>query len=245
LSSITCLSQNISIGCYTIWIVYSSPSRIRHLRSSCPVLTLHYSQLPHLPHCWKVQYRSDCLRSQLSPHASLFSAPGSSISRFQLFPYLPTPTESLPVPQQLPVMLQWFPSQHSPPPISLSLHCMRSAFLIFAPPQASFWIASCAKPQPLGLSLRPSRSCTHSLDDIILWNTVWICHNCQSAVAKCTVSEHWPLQFVLTLVLGKVLDVGRDGQYGGKMCILFQDCYGKSSWTQPNLASDCQLNRNS
>jgi len=66
-------------------------------------------------------------------------------------------------------------------------------FLVVSPPQASFWISSCAMPQGLGLSLRPSRSCLHSLDDVAGLTALWMYSIFQQEAAKCSFSEHWPL----------------------------------------------------
>lgn len=59
------------------------------------------------------------------------------------------------------------------------------------------------------------------------------------------MATDWPLQSVLPLLLGEILDVERYGQYGGKLCLLRQGWHVKSSWTQPNLACTCQYSRNS
>ena len=87
---------------------------------------------------------------------------------------------------------------------------------------ASFWIASCAMPQGLKLFLPRSRSCPHSLDNVVEWNTLSTCRICRRDMATRSLSEHWPLYFVLTLLLGVMLDVARYGQYGGKLRLLCQ-----------------------
>jgi hypothetical protein len=50
---------------------------------------------------------------------------------------------------ELAVLPQRFLSQRKPRAISLSLHCLKSAFLVVSLLQDAFWIASCAMPQGL------------------------------------------------------------------------------------------------
>ena len=75
-------------------------------------------------------------------------------------------------------------SQPNPQLISLSLHYLRSAFLVVSPPQASFWISSCAMPQLLGLPVLPRRSCLHSHDGFVGLTALSICWICPLDVAK-------------------------------------------------------------
>jgi len=100
-------------------------------------------------------------------------------------------------------------------------------------------------PQGLGLSLPRSRSSLHLLDDVIGLTALSIGRFCQPELAKSSFSEHWPLQFAWTVLLGEMLDVARFGQYGGKLHLLCQSWYVYSSWTKQNLPPDCQWISNS
>jgi len=174
-----------------------------------------------------------------------FRALWTSIPPVQHAWYRPALAEPLPLHLQLAFLHQRFLSQHSPQSILLSLHCLRSAFLVVSSLQATFWISSCAMPQELGLSLPPSRSCLHLLDDVIGLTALSICRICLPKVAKSSFSKHWQLKFALTLLLGEMLDVASYGQYGGKLCLLCQGWYVYSSWTKQNFPLDCWEIRNS
>jgi hypothetical protein len=100
-------------------------------------------------------------------------------------------------------------------------------------------------PQGLGLSLPLSHFCFHSLHDVVGFTTLSICHICHPEVVKRSISEHWPLWFGSTLLLGEMLDVASYGQYLGKLRLLCQAWYVYSSCTMGNFALDCQYIRNS
>jgi len=100
-------------------------------------------------------------------------------------------------------------------------------------------------PQGLRHFLPAIRPCLHSLDDVVEWTTLSICHIGPPDVTKCSFSKHWLLQCLLSSLLGEMLDVESYGQYGGKLCRLCQGCYVYSSWNKLNLPRDCQVIRNS
>jgi len=108
-----------------------------------------------------------------------------------------------------------------------------------------FLISSSAIPQRLGLSLPWSRSCFHSLDDVVGLSALLIFRFCQPEVAKSSFSEHWPLTCAWTVLLGEMFDVASYGQYGGKLRPVCQTWDVYSSWTKQNLPPDCQKIRNS
>jgi len=89
-------------------------------------------------------------------------------------------------------------SQHDPQSISPSRHCLRCAFLVVSRPEASFWNAKCAMPQGIRLCLRPSRSCLHSLVDVVGWTVLSICHICPPQVLKvlCRSFAHCSLHWL-------------------------------------------------
>jgi hypothetical protein len=145
-----------------------------------------------------------------------------SIPLFQQASYRIALVKPLPLRLQLAFLPQRFLSQHNPQSISLSLHCLRSTFLVISPPQASFWISSCAMPQGIGFSRSPSLSCFVSCDDVVGSTTLSICLVCPPEVAKSSFSEHWPLSFLWSLFLGEMLDVASYGRYGGKLHLLCQ-----------------------
>ena len=147
----------------------------------------------------------------MSISSNVFRALWMSIPRFQHALYRAALVEPLPLHLQLAFLPQRFLSQHNPQSISLSLHCLRSAFLVAFPPQASFWISSCAIPQGLGRSPPGTRSCLHSLNEIVMLTALSICRFCQPGVAKRYFSEHCPLYFAWTLLLGETLDVASYG----------------------------------
>ena len=76
--------------------------------------------------------------------------------------------------------------------------------------------------QGLRLFQPPSRACLQSLDDVVVLKALLICRFCPLEVAKCSFSEHGPWYFVLTLLLGEMLDVARSGQYEGKLHLICQ-----------------------
>jgi len=168
----------------------------------------------------------------------------TSIPRFQHASYRPALVEPLPLRLQLTFLPQRFLSQHNPQSISLSLHWLRSAFLVAFPPHASFWISSCAMLQGLGLSLPPTRSCHYSLDDVVGLTALSIYRICVPGVAKSSFLEHWPFWLAWTLLLGEMLNVASYGRYGGKLRLSCQGWYVYSCWTKQNLPLDCQEIRN-
>jgi len=165
----------------------------------------------------------------------LFQAWWLSIPRFQHLSFLPAPTQLLSLRPQLAFSPQRSLFPHNPRSISPSLPFLKSVFWVVSPPPATFWIASCATLQELGPFLLPSNTCLHSFDDIVVWNALSICHICLPVMAKGFFSEHWPLYFVLTLLLDEMLNVARYGPHRGKLRLL---CFGwcaSSTWTQQNL----------
>jgi len=170
-----------------------SPSQVHHFCSAGPSLSLNHPDLPDPPHRRNLQDHSDWLRFQPSFPEISFQALHSSIACLHLCLYPPAPAEPLPLPLQLPFLPQWSLSQHNPGSICLCLYCISSAFLVVSQLQASFWIASCTMPQGLGVSLLPSLSSLDSLDDVVAWSALLICHKCPPEVAKSSFSEDWQL----------------------------------------------------
>jgi len=152
----------------------------------------------------------------------LFEALWLSIVPFQHFPYDPALASSLSLHLELAFLPLRSLAPHNPWSISLSLRCLKSAFPINFPAQASFWIVICAMLPTLGPFLHPSHSCLYLPDDVVVWNALSICHISPPEVAKGSFSEHWPLCLVLTLLLGEMLDVARNGPHGGKLRLLCQ-----------------------
>jgi len=76
------------------------------------------------------------------------------------------------------------------------------------------------------LTLGPFLSSIHSWlyyrDDVGVSNALSICRICPLDLAKGPFSEHLPLDFVVTLLLGKMLDVAGDGPHRGKLYLLCQ-----------------------
>jgi len=124
------------------------------------------------------------------------------IPHFEHFWYLPTPAKWLSLSHQLARLPQRFLFPHNVWSIALSLHYSESLCVVFSQPQATYCIMNCTMLQGLGLFLRPSCSCLHPLDDIIMSRSWSIYCICSSEVAKCSFSECWPLNFVFTLFLG-------------------------------------------
>jgi len=108
----------------------------------------------------------------------------SSILHLKLSSYLPALAEPPPLHVQLAFLHEWFLSEHNRHSISVSLHCLRIGFLVGSQPQASFSIASCTVFLGLRQILFPSPSWLHSLDGVIGWNALLICHICPAEVAK-------------------------------------------------------------
>jgi len=152
----------------------------------------------------------------------LFQALWLSIVHFQHYPYVPALALSLSLHLELAVLPLQSLTPHNPRSISLSLRCIKSVFPVISPLQASFWIVSRAMLPTLGPFLPPSHCCLYSTDDVVGWNALLICHICPLEVAKGSFSERWPLYLVLTLLLGKMLDVARNGPHGGKLRLLCQ-----------------------
>jgi len=142
-------------------------------------------------------------------------------------------------------MPQWSLSAHNDRSIALSLCCSGSLFLHGSQPEASVWIASCAMLHELKPCLLPSSSCLDLLGDIIVWSGWSIYHICRLEVAKSSFSECWTFHYVLTLLLGKMLDVERYGQYGGKLRLSCKWWYIRSTGTKQNLRFDHQKIGNS
>jgi len=134
----------------------------------------------------------------------LFQALWLSIVHFQHYPYVPALALSLSLRLELAVLPLRSLAPHNPRSISLSLRCLKSAFPVISPLQASFWIISCAMLPTLGPFVPPSHSCLCSPDDVVGWNALSICHICPPEVAKGSFSEHWPLYLVLNLLLGEM-----------------------------------------
>jgi hypothetical protein len=91
----------------------------------------------------------------------------TSIPRFQHPSYCPALAEPLHLRLQHGFMPQRFLSPHMAQSISVSVHVIRSAFLVMTPLQTLFWISNFAMRQGLGLSLPANRSFHHSRDDVI------------------------------------------------------------------------------
>jgi len=175
----------------------------------------------------------------------LFRALWLSDPCFQFSSYLPAPTWLLSLHLQLAFLPEWFLSQHNPWSIALSLHCLKGVYLVLFPPQASFWIVSCAMTQGLRLGLLQSHRWLHSVDDVGVWKALSICPIGPPEVAQSSLSEHWPVYFVLTLLFGEMLDVARYGWYGSKLHLECQGWYVWSTWTKQNLCFNCHQNGNS
>ena len=100
----------------------------------CLFIILMFHILPIVGTCKITQTVSDM---QLSSPEMPFRALCSSIGRYHLSSYLAALAETLPLSVQLVFLHQRFLSQHNPQSISLSLHCVRSGFLVISQPQAS------------------------------------------------------------------------------------------------------------
>jgi len=149
----------------------------------------------------------------------LFLAWWLSIPPFQHFAYHPACDSLLSLRLQLTFLPQRSLSPPTPQSISPSLCWLRCEFLIFSPPQAAFWIESCLKLQGLRPVLPPSHSCLDMPEDIVVWRALLISYIYLPVVAKGSFSEHWPLHFVLTLLMDKMMDVERYGPHSGKLCL--------------------------
>ena len=75
-------------------------------------------------------------------------------------------------------------SPYNPRSISLAVHYVQSASPGISAPKVSFQIISCTKLLTLGPIVPRSPTCLHSLDDIVMWNALSICHICPPEVEK-------------------------------------------------------------
>jgi hypothetical protein len=96
----------------------------------------------------------------------------------------------------------------------------------------------------LEFCLPPRHSCLHSHDHIDMWTSLSICCICQPEVEESSVLEHWALNHVLTLMLGKMLDVARHGPCGGKLSLWCQHSYIWLTAITQYLLFDCHFTRN-
>jgi len=124
-----------------------SPSRIHHIRSACPALSLHHAHLSHHPHLRNMQDRSDCLGYPQSSPQTSFRALWLSIPRFLLSLCIPAPACSLPLHLQLGFLPERFLSQHNRRFISLCLHLLWSAFLVVCRPHTPCWLQAARCPK--------------------------------------------------------------------------------------------------
>jgi len=83
--------------------------------------------------------------------------------------------------------------------------------------QAELWIGRCKMPQRLRLFVLQICSFLHSLDDFVWSNALSIWQICLQEVAKCSFSEYVPLLLMVTLSLGKMLNIARYGEYRGTL----------------------------
>jgi hypothetical protein len=68
----------------------------------------------------------------------------------------------------------------------------------------------------------PNHFCIHSLQDVVMWNSLSIHHIWLQEASKISFLIHSPWQIVLTMLLGQMLDVARYEQYGGNLQLLCQ-----------------------
>jgi hypothetical protein len=99
----------------------------------------------------------------------------------------------------------------------LSLRFSKSPFPVVSPAETIFWIVSCAMNPKLGPFHPPGHFGLFSLIDFTEWNVSLICHNCPPEMVKGSFSEPLSLFLVLTLLLGEMFDVRRNGPHGGKL----------------------------
>jgi len=199
-----------------------SPSQVHYFRSACPAHDLlhHHHCLCHPPNYRNLQDCSDSLRWHSTSPQMLFQALWLSILPFRHFSYLPAAASLL----SLRLPITFLPERslypHNPRSIPPSLGCLRCVFLGVSLPQVWFWIASYAMLQGLGPFQLTSHSRLHLLHAIVGWSALPIYHICRPVVVKGSFSEHWPLYFVLTLLIGMMLDVARYGPHEGKLRLL-------------------------
>jgi len=217
-------AESSPCGAVQFWRLCPSPSQVRHPRSVCHALYLlhHHPGLPHPPNLQNLQDHSDCLRYHSTSPQMLFQALWLSIVPFEHYPYVPALALLLSLRLELAVLPLRSLAPHNPRLISLSLHCLKSAFPVVSRLQASLCAISCAMLPTLRHFLPPSQSCLYSPDDVVVWNALEICHIGPLEVAKGSFSEHWPLYRVLTLLLADMLDVARNGPHWGKLHLLGQ-----------------------
>jgi len=169
-------SPTAKMSPYTValfWWLCASPSPVHHLRSAGPALSLGHLYLPNSPHHPYLQHYSDLSQIATIIDWKVFSGSQFNNQEFSAIFVSSCSSWTTVSPVSSSFLHQLFLSQHNPPSISLSLHSLWSAFLAVSWPEASFLITNCAIPQRLGLFHLPSRSCLHSLDDIIGW-TAWL-----------------------------------------------------------------------
>jgi len=209
------------------WRLCPSPSRVCHLHPACPAQHPfhHDPRLPQPPRRWNLQDRSDYLQWLSTSPQILFQALWLSFPPFRHVSNLPAAAWLLSLRLQLTFLQQRSLYQHNHWSISPSLCWLKSSILLVSPPQASFLIATCAILQGLAPCQTPSRSVLHSLEDVVLRRCRSIFRIGLLVVAKSSFLEHWPLYCVLTLLMGDMLDVGRDGPHGGKLPLSHRGWY--------------------
>lgn len=70
--------------------------------------------------------------------------------------------------------------------------------------------------QGIGSYLLPICTCLYALDDVIVWNAMFIYHIYIPVVARDSFSEHGSFYYVFTWLMRKMLDDSRYGPHGGK-----------------------------
>jgi len=168
----------------------------------------------------------------------VFQAFWLSIALFQHISYHPSLVELL----YLCLQLTFLPQQplylDDPRSISPSVLCLTSVFLIFSPPQISIWIISRAMLQGLGPGLLTSHSWLNTFHDVVMQIALSICCISPLELVNGSFSGNWLLYFVLTLLLGEILDVAWCGPHGCKLHLLCQGWYVWLTWTKQNLGFD-------
>jgi len=112
-----------------------------------------------------------------------------------------------------------------PQSVSPILYCFRTVFHVISPLQVSSWITSRTILQGLWRCVSPSHFFVHSPHDVIVSSDLPICWICYIVVVKGSFSEHWPLYFILTMLIDNMLDVARYGRHGGELHLLCQHWY--------------------
>ena len=190
-SSFIISCQIVSMRCCTVLMILSITQMGSSSSFSWALLCLFVILIIHiLPHRRNMKHPLECLVQQPSSPEKSFRPLCSSIWRFQLSLYYPALADPLLLGLQLAFLPQQSLSQYNPRSILLALHCLRCEFLIILWLQAPFLIESCAMPQALGLSLRPTRSCPQSFDDVIAWTSLSMCHLPLPEVAKSSSPEN-------------------------------------------------------